>query len=131
MQTFIEIIIGVFLAAGFVLIARRSGSFAEEKRVYAIGLLIAALIYVGFGLFSDSIAWIITETLGVPIYAVFVWLGLRKSGLLLAIGWAFHVAWDTLLHDYSTAFVPHWYINVCIGFDLLLATYIGFREIKK
>lgn len=126
-----EIIIGGFLAIGFVLIARRRGSFAKEKRAFAAGLLIAALVYVGFGFFSNSIGWIITETLGVPIYAVFAWLGLKKSGWFLAIGWAFHVAWDALLHDYSTAFVPHWYINVCIGFDLLLAGYVGFWEIKK
>jgi hypothetical protein len=24
----------------------------------------------------------------------------------------------------------HWYIGACIGFDLLVAGYIGYREVK-
>jgi hypothetical protein len=131
MQTFIEIVVGVLLAIGFVLLVRQSGSYAKEQRAYAIGLLSAALIYVVFGLFSGTVAWILIELMGVPIYAVFAWLGLKKSGWFLAIGWAFHVFWDAGLHDFSTPFVPHWYIGGCIGFDLLVAAYIGFREIKK
>lgn len=131
MQLFIEILTGVLLAIGFILLVRRSGNFAKEKRSFAIGLFITALIYVGFGLFSDSVAWKFIELAGVPLYAVFALLGLKKSSWFLVAGWAFHVLWDALLHDRSTAFVPHWYIGGCIGFDLLVAGYIGFREIKK
>ena len=131
MQIFIELIIGIFLAIGYILIVRRSGSFAKEKRAFAIGLIVTALIYVVFGFFSNSITWQLIELIGVPIYTVFALLGLKKSSWFLAIGWAFHVFWDAGLHDLSTPFVPHWYIAGCIGFDLLVAVYIGFREIKK
>ena len=131
MQILIEIIGGVILATGFLLLARRSGSFAKEKRIYAIGLVVVALIYVGFGLFSDSAGWKIIELMGVPAYSFFAWLGLKKSGWFLAIGWALHVFWDAGLHGVATPFVPHWYIAGCIGFDLLVAAYIAVREIKK
>ena len=130
MQILIEVIVGVILATGFLLLARRSGSFAREKRIYATALVVVALIYVGFGLFSDSAGWKIIELLGVPAYSVFAWLGLKKSGWFLAIGWALHVFWDAGLHGVTTPFVPHWYIAGCIGFDLLVAAYIAVREIK-
>ena len=128
MRTLIEIVIGVFLAIGFILLVRRSRSSAGEKRSFAIGLVVVALIYVGFGLFSGSLKWMLIELAGVPIYAVFAWLGLKKSGWFLAVGWALHPLWDACLHDSSTAFVPHWYIGGCIGFDLLVAGYIALRQ---
>lgn len=128
MQTLIEIVIGIVLAIGFIWIIRRSGSYAKEKISIAVGLIIAAVIYFGFGLFSGSLWWILTELAGVAIYAVFASLGVKKSGWYLAAGWALHPLWDAALHDYSTPFVPHWYINGCIGFDLLVAAYVAYRE---
>jgi multisubunit Na+/H+ antiporter MnhC subunit len=131
MQTLIEITVGILLAIGFVLLVRRGGSYAKEKQAFAIGLIATALIYVVFGFLSGSVGWIFTELIGVPIYAIFALLGLRKSGWFLAVGWALHPVWDAGLHDFSTPFVPHWYIGGCLGFDLLVAAYIGFRKIKK
>jgi hypothetical protein len=130
MQMLIEIVVGGLLAIGFILLVRRSGGYTKEKRIFAIGLVVAALIYVGFGLFSGSIGWMLIELAGVPIYAAFAWPGLKKSGWFLAAGWALHPLWDAGLHGISTPCVPHWYIGGCIGFDLLVAGYIGFREIK-
>ena len=130
MQLLIEIAIGVVLAIGFLLLVRMSRSYAREKRSFAIGLVVAALIYVGFALFNDAPQWLLTELVGVAIYAVFAWLGLKKSGWFLAAGWALHPLWDAGLHNYSTPFVPHWYIGGCIGFDLLVAAYISYREAK-
>ena len=131
MQILIELIIGVILAIGFLLLARRSVNFDQEKRIYAVGLVVAALIYVGFGLFSAPVAWKIIELLGVPVYAFFAWMGLKKSGWFLVVGWALHVVWDAGLHGASTPFVPHWYIAGCIGFDLLVGVYIAVREVKN
>jgi hypothetical protein len=124
MQTFVEIVVGLLLGCGFILLVRRSRSSA---RIFAVGLVVTALIYVVLALFSDSFRWILIEVAGVPVYAVFAWLGKKKSGWWLAAGWALHPLWDAGLHDYSTQFVPHWYINACIGFDLLVAAYIAFR----
>lgn len=131
MQTIIEIVVGLVLGWGFLLLVRRSGSYSREKQSIAIGLVVAALIYVGFGLFSGSLRWLLIELAGVPIYAVFAWLGLKRSGWWLAAGWALHPLWDAGLHDYSTHFVPHWYIAGCSGFDLLVAAYVAFREVKS
>jgi Family of unknown function (DUF6010) len=131
MQILMELIGGAILAIGFLLLARRSKPFEKEKQIYAIGLVVVPLIYVGFGLFSDSLGWIIAELMGVPIYALFAWLGLKKSGWFLAAGWALHMLWDAGLHGVSTPFVPHWYIAGCLGFDLLVAAYVGVQEIKK
>ena len=125
MQTVIEIVVGLFLGIVFILLVRLSGSYA---RSFAVGLVVTALIYVGLAVFGNSSsAWILIELAGVAIFAVFAWLGLRKTGWFLAAGWALHPLWDAGLHDYSTQFVPHWYIGGCIGFDLLVAIYIAFR----
>lgn len=131
MQALIAVITGVVLASALILLARRSGNYAKEKRIYATGLVVAALVYVGFGFFSDSIGWKIIELTGMPVYALFAWLGLKKSGWFLALGWALHVFWDVSLHGTSTPFVPSWYIGLCLGFDLSVAGYVAVREIKQ
>ena len=124
MQTVIEIVVGLFLGIVFILLVRMSGSYA---RSFAVGLVVTALIYVGLAVFGNSSsAWILIELAGVAIFAVFAWLGLRKTGWFLVAGWALHPLWDAGLHDYSTQFVPHWYIGGCIGFDLLVAIYIAY-----
>ena len=128
MQNLIVIIAGAILAGGLVLAARKGGNYRSEKNAYAAGLIVAALIYVGLGFFSGSFGWNLTEFAGLLIYTVFAVLGLRVSGWFLCLGWALHVAWDTILHGPQTDFVPYWYQMLCVGFDLLLAAYIGFRE---
>lgn len=130
MQLLVEIVVGIFLAVGFVLLVRLTGNYSKELLNFAIGLVVTALIYIGFGLYSGSVGWILTEVMGVAIYAIFVWLGLRRSGWFLAIGWALHPVWDAGLHGYAMSFVPHWYIGGCVGFDLTVAGYISFRELK-
>jgi hypothetical protein len=131
MQTFIEIIIGVIFAIGFIFYAKRSKSYRSEKISYAIGLGIAAMIYVIFGFFSSSNDWILTEFVGLLIYLPFAFLGVRFSGWFLGFGWLSHIAWDLVLHNQSLSFVPDFYPSVCLGFDVLIAGYIFYREIKS
>lgn len=102
--------------------------YAASKRrwhiPFANGLLIATLIYVGFAAFySASAMWIGIELAGVAIYGVFVYLGYKKGATWVATGWALHVLWDVLLHEYGAGanFVPYWYPPLCIGFDLAAA----------
>jgi hypothetical protein len=128
MQNLFRIIAGAILAVGLILLARRYKNYEKEKIPYAAGLISAAVIYVGFGFFSGSTGWLLTEIAGVPVYALFAFLGLRRSGWFLSVGWALHVLWDVALHGQQTDFVPFWYQMMCVGFDLLLAGYIGFRE---
>jgi hypothetical protein len=130
MQTFIEIIIGVIFAIGFIFYAKRAKSYRGEKISYAIGLGIAAVIYVVFGFFSSSTDWILTEFIGLLIYLPFAILGVRFSGWFLGFGWLLHIVWDLVLHNQPLSFVPDFYPSVCLGFDVLIAGYIFYREIK-
>jgi len=122
----LELMAGVLLAIGFVLLARRFGR-RNEMFMYALGLVIAAIIYVGFALVgaADS-RWLAIEVAGLLPYAGFAWLGIR-SPWWLAVGWLAHGAWDTGLHLVAgtPAFVPGWYPVVCMGFDFLVAGVIA------
>jgi hypothetical protein len=131
MQLIIEILIGVIWATGFVLFVGQIKNFAKEKFIFSIGLVVTALVYVGFGFFAESNNWKIIEFAGMLIYSGFAWLGFKKSSWFLVFGWMFHIIWDAVLHGISTPFVPHWYIGFCIGFDLAVASFIAFKEIKK
>ena len=93
-----------------------------QPRLIGLGLVIAAIIYVGFAAVGHP-AWLGIEFIGVLIYGVFTWLGLRKNLIWLAIGWALHMLWDVALHSTGTgaSFTPGWYVAACIGFDLAIA----------
>ena len=56
-------------------------------------------------------------------------LGLKRSPMSLAFGWALHPVWDAGLHLMGTGatFAPSWYVVVCISFDLLVGGYIAAR----
>jgi hypothetical protein len=128
MQELFRIMAGAVLAGGFIWFARRRFGYDREKIFYAFGLVVAALIYVGFGLRANSVSWLLVEVGGIVIYMAFAVLGVRRAGWFLSFGWASHALWDLVLHDASTGFVPRWYQLLCLGFDLFLAGYIGFRE---
>ncbi len=130
MQTFIEIIIGIIFAIGFIFYAKSAKSYRGEKVSYAIGLGVAALIYVVFGFFSSANGWILTELVGLLIYLSFAVLGVRFSGWFLSFGWLLHVGWDIFIHGSTLNFVPSWYPAVCLGFDILIAGYIFYRELR-
>jgi hypothetical protein len=120
----VPIVLGAVLGGMFVLAARtwsRSG-----RRVLAIGLVIAALIYLGFSLFpgGDSPS-LQLEAGGVAIFGFLAWIGFRHSLWWLAAGWLAHVAWDVGLHlDQSPGVVPAWYPLLCVGFDLVVVGYL-------
>ena len=87
MQTVVEMVVGLFLGIGFILLVRLSGSYAREKQAFAIGLVVTALIYVGLAIFNGALTYMPVELAGVAIFAVFASLGLKKSGWFLAAGW--------------------------------------------
>lgn len=130
-MTTLWLLLGVLLGGAFLGYARTRGR--AELRVLALGLLVAAAIYVGFAFFGGGLVWLLVEATGVIVYGALAWLGLRRSGLWLAVGWALHPAWDIGLHlvGAGAAFAPAWYATACISFDLLVAVYIAtrFREI--
>ena len=120
-------LLGLILGISFVAIARTLG----KRRIFATGLVVAAVIYVAFAAFGGaSWAWIGLEVLGVGLYGALAVLGLRYSRWWLALGWAAHPAWDVALHIFGSgdAFSPAWYPVVCISFDLVVAAYIPFNR---
>jgi outer membrane protein assembly factor BamB len=122
--TTLWLLLGLILGGAFLAFARAQRG--AERRVLALGLLVAAAIYVGFALIGAGPVWLLVEALGVAAYGVLAWLGLRRSPFWLAVGWALHPAWDVCLHlvGAGAAFAPEWYAIACISFDLLVAAYI-------
>jgi hypothetical protein len=127
MQIALQLLIGMIACGVFIVVARTLKP-QRELRLYALGLVIAALIYVGFTARGAAPAWLMLEVAGLLVFTLLAWLGLKVSALILALAWAAHAAWDVALHKLlDVAFVPDWYPLVCVGFDLLLAGYIAVR----
>jgi hypothetical protein len=117
------ILAGAALGTTFAIAARRLGG-EGELRVFALGLAVAALIYVGLALPSADGRWLVLETAGVAIFGGIAWLGLRRPGWL-ALGWTAHVVWDVALHlERAQPVVGAWYPLACIGFDLIVAGFL-------
>jgi hypothetical protein len=117
------ILVGAVLGALFAVAARRLGGDGEVG-VFALGLAVAALIYVGLALPSAAGRWLVVETAGVAIFGGIAWLGLRRPGWL-ALGWTAHVVWDVALHlERAQPVVGAWYPLACIGFDLVMAGFL-------
>ncbi len=119
------IIVGVLLGTLYV-VAVRAWIPRAERRVLALGLVVTALLYVGFALAgrADS-STLFLEAGGVALFGLVAWLGIRDALWWLAAGWVAHVAWDVGLHvDRSQTLVPVWYPLFCVGFDLMVAEFI-------
>jgi hypothetical protein len=97
-----------------------------EAAQWALYLLMAALIYVGFA-HAAATPWPRTELLGVLGYGALAAAGFFVSTKLLALGWLLHALWDTVLHGPHTPFVPDWYRWACLSFDVLSALWISRR----
>jgi hypothetical protein len=117
------ILAGAILGALFAVAARRLGG-EGELRVSALGLALAALIYLGLALPSAAGRWLVVETAGVAIFGGIAWLGLRRPGWL-ALGWTAHMVWDVALHlERAQPVVGAWYPLACVGFDLIVAGFL-------
>ena len=121
------LILGVVWGGLFLWYARSKGA-TNERLLLASGLVIAAVIYIGFGLVWGNVYWVGIESAGVVFYTLFVILAYQHKYWWLAIGWLLHVCWDIGLHLMGPGvhIVPAWYAVACIGFDVLMAGYILF-----
>ena len=127
----IEILLGIILAVGLILFGRKMYPQKMEL-VWQRGLVLAALVYVGFALWGQNTEWVKIELAGVLLYGCFAWLAYKKSILFLGIGWALHVFWDLLLHPNGhPEHVPDWYPGACLGFDLVIAGYFVWYFFEK
>lgn len=123
------LVVGALLGAGFVLLARLAG---REDRILAIGLAVAALIYLAFAVFGGATGGEVpVEVAGVVVFSLVAVAGVRLSPWWLALGWAVHVLWDVALHPPGgELWVPAWYGPLCVGFDLVVAFYVAIRTVR-
>ena len=118
------VLAGAVLGVLFVLLADSRTSLGET-RLLALGLVVAALIYVAFALFGADGRWLALEVIGLALFAGVAWLGLHASLWWLALGWVAHVGWDVGLHlDRTQPLVGPWYPLACVGFDLVVAGFL-------
>ncbi len=134
MHVALQLLLGAISCIVLIFLARTL-SPKHELRLYAIALIIAALIYVGFTARGATLSWLVLELTGLMVFTLLALLGLKISTLILAFAWALHAAWDVLLHKlFDVAFVPDWYPLTCLSFDLLLAGYLvgqAFLPVKR
>ena len=127
----VSLFLGCVGAIAFLLVLRTTPQ--TELRILAIGLMIAASAYVGFALSSHAnTGWVGMEIAGVGIYGLFALLGCRYSRWWLMLGWLLHPIWDVWLHLFAQGsdFTPVGYALTCIGFDFLVAGYIGGTQLS-
>jgi len=123
---------GALIALGFAALTR-SLSRHHESMLYALGLILAALIYLGHSL-SRGVGW---RAIGIEGAATLFFTGLglagwRRSAFMLALGWALHGGWDLWAHaNLAGNLMPYWYRWSCAGFDLVVAGYVMGRFAKS
>lgn len=124
------LISGLISGTFLILYARTQNN---ETKIFAIGLLIAAAIYVVFAVIWGSMVWLFIEIAGVIVFGFIAWLGLRFTKYWLAFGWTTHLIWDWVIHSWGPGrtIAPEWYVFLCISFDLLISGYIIFSSILK
>ena len=128
MNYIIWLILGLILGAIFLLYARRYAN-REEKFIITSGLVLAAIIYVGFALVWGNTTWLGIEIVGILFYAFFAWASIYHANYWLALGWLLHPMWDFGLHlmEAGSTIAPEWYAVACISFDFLVAGYVFWR----
>lgn len=104
---------------------RPSDPVRLELLLWAVSLVLAALVYVAFALREGGRGWMSTELVGLAVYSAFAIVGARGRPRLVALGWALHAAWDVVVHaDAPEGLVPGWYRWACLVFDVVAAGYL-------
>ena len=123
----IELVLGILAAVITIGFIRRK-AVQSERGSYATVLIVMAIVYVAFPLWTRDLEWVLIETAGLAGFIVIAVLGRKVSPWFLVVGMFAHVIWDMAHHaNVSAAFVPQWYPTACFGYDLLVAGYIAWR----
>lgn len=126
MNTVVALAVGI-VAAGAVVAAIRGDDERVERYRLAVGLTLAAAIYAAFSMNAGPGVWVLAELAGVALFGFIAFVGYRRSALVVAAGWLLHVGWDVMHHLVEVRFVPAWYPDVCIAFDVVIAAYLAVR----
>ncbi len=94
------------------------------SRIYAIGLVVLPLVYVGLALVrGGGPRALLLESAGLVRFGAAALLGSRAWPPLIGFGWIAHVAWDVGLHAAgASGYAPPWYAPLCVGFDIVVGT---------
>ena len=124
--------LGLAVGLGFVAFTRKYGE-EVERRLLALCLMGAALVYVLLAVAAYDSGWMAIELIGLLIFSALAQLGYKRSPLWLAAGWAAHPLWDALLHlsGVGANVAPSIYVFMCIGFDVAVAGYIVMKMIRR
>lgn len=116
-----SLLLGLGWGVAFLAVGQR---WPMAKRwFWAGGLLVAALIYLGFAIVAQApFPWLLAECFGLLIYGSCAILGLQYGTGWLVAGWLLHPLWDLGLHVWQAGaeFTPSWYAWTCLSFDLLV-----------
>ena len=125
----ISFFIGLVLVAPYLWWLNRL-SLNRLNQAAGVGLIVAAIIYIGFAWFNGNEPWLLVEALGVLLYGLSAWLAWRFSILWLAAGWGLHPLWDVWVHwlGLGSHIAPAWYAIACLSFDFAVAIYIVKRS---
>jgi hypothetical protein len=108
---------------GTKLISRFVPSFREEV-VYSLSLVGTAAQYVEWAQAGGTASDIAMET-GVFVFFASLAVAGLQCPEAVAGGRFIHAGWDWILHPMpATAWVPTWFPDLCVGYDVLLALYI-------
>lgn len=116
---------GALLGAAFLRFAAAGDAF-RERRVLAVGLVVAAGVYAVLAS-TGGAGPLALELAGVALFAVPAYAGLRAWPGWLAAGWAAHAVWDGALHLIGPGYGPEPYALLCLGFDPVVAAAVVLR----
>lgn len=124
--TLLQILLGLVTGIAFLL-AVRALPPRRAQTLSSIGLIGAAVIYVGFALWYGAPAsWLRWELGGLALYTALALAPAYGAPRLVALGWLAHPLWDIGMHWSGTGaeYAPHWYVVACPSFDVLVACYL-------
>ncbi|MEM8563847.1 MAG: DUF6010 family protein [Pseudomonadota bacterium] len=119
------VIVGACSAGVFTVVAR---ALDREQVMYGIALILAAFWYVSLDVMAGKGVAVSPVQIGICLFFVILAvIGLWKSFALIGVGWILHVVWDVMMHSADGDPILHWGVPLCIGFDLVLGSYILHR----
>lgn len=98
----------------------------RDREILGISLILLGGWYLVFGVTAgQGVQVLLPQAAGGLFFAACGLAGLKYSLLFLSMGWSLHAAWDIASPLFSdVSYMPHWTAPACLGFDLLLGTYI-------
>ena len=113
-------LVGLTLGWAFVHAAWQRDE-AGRRRMLALGLVVAAAVYVLFAVRARDLTAALRAGAGLAVFAAPSLLDMRRRAIWLGAGWAAHIGWDLAIHSATPAVAPAWYAYLCLGFDAVAA----------